>query len=238
MKDYNLIIKLGNNEPDATVVMESDGIKTQKVVSIDELASSLASTHKVSTGIIPRGTRYFSGANKNFNICIETAGRQRLFFADFYSKRELAQAQGLPFKPEQLTVPFPPLLFFFQIKGGKIRDTIVLAVKQTLSRETDQLYRFPFGNTSADGRVCWGNNKLPEIKTPMDLVAVMSTFLDAPFNGDLLDNRTVSPFNDGETKIKDFWELIRYVSGKEKFPEEALYPIGKFNSFIKEITNE
>jgi len=236
---FGLTIKLENNSQDALVIMEQNGVKTQKTISIEDLASRLASTHKLSTGILPKGTRYYSGSALNYIIGIEVASRKRMFMADFYNRRELAEAKGLKYKPNNIEVCFPPTLFIFNVKNLKLSDTKVFALKQTLVKEDDMLYRFPFGNTYADGRICWGNNKIPSIKNPFCLIEVMSLFLDSPFNGDLVDGITLKSFKFGDKQINDYWAFVKYLPDMEKFPEEALcYTNSKFNATVKEMGKE
>lgn len=231
----DLIIKISPNSTEATVIIERNGITAQKTVSIDDLAASLSANHQINTGILPKGTRYFGGSGSNFTICAEAAPRVRNIVFDYYARRRAAESKGEDYQASNIAIPFPTCLFMFVVKGGRLRTSKVVCVKQTLNTMNDRVYRFPFGNTFQDGRVCWGDNELPKFEKPMDAVAIMALFFDAPFNGDLLDGKTVSAIKDGKTSIPDALALIKHIEGKEKFPEEALYDLGySFSRFIGE----
>jgi hypothetical protein len=142
-------------------------------------------------------------------------------------------AEGESYEPDTMPIPFPACLFVFVVKGGCIRASKVAVVKQTLNTINDRVYRFPFGNTFGDARICWGYNELPKFEKPMDAISLMALFFDAPFNGDLLDTRTMNGFQDGKKHITDTFALIKHIKGKEKFPEEALFDLGyNFSKFI------
>jgi hypothetical protein len=237
MSDENvkdLVIRINPNSTEATVVVERGGVTAQKTVSIDDLAASLSANHQINTGILPRGTRYYAGSGTNFTICTEAAPRVRNIVFDYYARRQAAIMNGKDkdYKPSEISIPFPACLFMFVVKGGKLRSSKVAAVKQTLTATNDMVYRFPFGNTFHDGRVCWGYNDMPNFEKPMDAVSLMALFFDAPFNGDLLDSRTVSEFKDGRKHITDALTLIKHIEGKEKFPEEALCNLCTFSKLI------
>jgi hypothetical protein len=228
----DLIIRINPNNPEATVTINKDGVTSQKTVSIDDLTASLGAK-QVNTGILPKGTRYYAGGGSNFTICIETAPRVRNMLFDYYSKRTMALDNGKKYDPENKVIPFPTCLFKFNVKGGRIGQTKVATVKQTLNTENDIIYRFPFGNTFRDGRICWGNNTLPKISKPLDVVSVMALYFDAPFNGDLLDNTTIKEFKDDNGKIiYEVMALIKYLEKRERFPEEILFEMGNFTTFI------
>lgn len=230
----DLVIKISPNSTEATVTVERGGLTAQKTVSIDDLAASLSANHQINTGILPKGTRYYAGSGTNFTICVEAAPRVRNIIFDYYARRQAAVISGKDkdYNPSEISIPFPTCLFMFAVKGGKLRSSKVVTVKQTLNAMNDQVYRFPFGNTFQDARVCWGYNDLPKFEKPMDAVSLMALFFDAPFNGDLIDTHTMVEFKDGRKHIADALALIKHIEGKEKFPEEALFALGTFSKLI------
>jgi len=230
----DLVIRISPNSTEATVIIEKGGVTAQKTVSVDDLAASLSANHQVNTGILPRGTRYYAGGGTNFTICTEAAPRVRSIVFDYYARRQAAMANGKDkdYKPSEISIPFPACLFVFTVKGGKLRTSKVVAVKQTLNATKDRVYRFPFGNTFGDARICWGYNNMPKFEKPMDAVSLMALFFDAPFNGDLLDSHTITEFKDGRKHIVDALALIKHIEGKEKFPEEALSELSTFSKLI------
>lgn len=230
----DLVIKISPNSTEATVIVERGGITAQKTVSVDDLAASLSANHQINTGILPKGTRYYAGSGANFTICVEAAPRVRNIIFDYYARRQAAMLSGKDkdYKPSETSIPFPACLFVFVVKSGKLRSSKVVAVKQTLTAMNDMVYRFPFGNTFIEGKICWGYNDLPKFEKPMDAVSLMALFFDAPFNGDLIDTRTMKEFKDGRKHISDALALIKHIEGKEKFPEEALYELGTFSKLI------
>lgn len=229
-----LTIKINYNGLDALVTADRNGMKTTKTVSMDELASSLASTHKLSTGIVPKGTRYYAGDSKNFVICLETAPRIKAIALDSRLRRQEAEDKGIKFAPELINIPFPACLFMFHIKNNKLSQTKVGALKQTIISERDQIYRFPFGNTHSSAFICWGDNTLPTIKVPMDVVVLMSLFLDSPFNGDLVDAQTFKKIKFNDVLINDMFALVRGIEKEARFPEMFLVELGQtFSNFVK-----
>jgi hypothetical protein len=215
MSKSELVIRIPQGSAEANVsYVDTDGISKQKLVMVSDVVSSLMSSFKFSTGLLPNNTRFFSGTKTSYTIGIETPPRIRRFLKSSSSTGKL---------PGELKIPFPTCLFVFEVKGGRITDTKVFALRGLAQREVDTVCRFPFGNTYNDGRVCWGSNKLPAIPNPLALVSIVATFFDAPFNGDLFDSSTIQRPADHKHKLMDFWAMLVYLNKKEVFPQEMLY---------------
>jgi len=215
VENSDLTIKIKSGASDAAIsLIGQDGTSKHKTVSVDDLISVLTSTHKINTGILPRNTRFFSGSRSKYKIGLETIPRVRNFgvysrsIADKGRKREIKR------------IPFPACLFVFDVNGEKIVRIKVFALRSFISQESDELYRFPFGNIYAGGKVCWGSAELPKIKMPMNLISVISIFFDSSFNGDLFNGTGVR--DDEGNRLGSFWELITYLDGKESFPDRVL----------------
>jgi hypothetical protein len=215
--DLTIRIPAGSSEAHITLTNEK-GVANHKTVVMDNLISSLTSSFVFSTGLLPNNTRFFSGTMADYIIGIESPSRVRRFLQSSYST-----AGKLP---NELKIPFPTCMFVFKVKGFKIVDSKVFAMKGSAYKEGDTMFRLPFGNTYRDGRICWGSsNKLPAIANPMALVSVIAMFYDAPFNGDLYDDNTIARPHDNKN-VRDFWSMLVYLNGKETFPTEMLYSIG------------
>ena len=93
-------------------------------------------------------------------------------------------------------------------------DTRLFATRGPLLRESDQLYRFPFGNIYSDGRVCWGRVEYKTgIKSLAQAASLLETFLFHTMNTDLYTGR-----GDGlETYLKSLQDA-------GEFPYEDLTP--------------
>ena len=86
-------------------------------------------------------------------------------------------------------VPYPSLMFFFTVKEGKIDKSTVFAVKESKLQDINDetpLYNYPYGNVSPfSGRICWGSNSLPKIKSFRELDTHVTLFINSPTNNDL-----------------------------------------------------
>lgn len=216
--DLVIRIPAGSSEAHVTLV-DGKGMSNHKTIMVDNLISNLTSSFKFSTGLLPNNTRFFSGSASDYTIGIESPSRVRRFLQASYTRTNAGKL------PKELKIPFPTCLFVFEVHSGKIKQSKVYALRNPVAREIDTVYRFPFGNTYHDGKICWGGNKLVAIATPMNLVSVIATFFDAPFNGDLFDGNTIRPSLDKDMKDKDFWSMLVYLNGKEIFPPEMLYDL-------------
>ncbi len=215
IEDSGLTVKIKPGASDATMSLTGkDGMTKHKTVLIDDLIAALTSAHKINTGVLPRSTRFFSGSRSKYRIGLETISRVRNF--GVYSRSIADDGKKCKIK----RIPFPACLFVFDINGTKIVGTKVFALRSFISQENDELCKFPFGNIYAGGRVCWGSARLPKIKVPMDLIGVISVFLDSAFNGDLFSGTGVR--DDEGNRLGSFWDLITYLDGKESFPDKML----------------
>jgi len=211
----DLVVKIKAGASDAHVSLNKDGIVQHKTVSLEDLVAQLTASQKLSTGVLPRNTRFFNGTPVKYRIGLETIARTRDFGVFSRTREEVGEGKKV------LRIPFPPCLFVFDVTSGQISATKVFALKHLISKKTDHLYNFPFGNVYGEGRICWGQAKMLPIRAPMNLISMISVFFDSPFNGDLVNERTFrSP--PGE-RIPDFWSLVNYLDGKEAFPDNLLY---------------
>ncbi len=131
----------------------------------------------------------------------------------------------LPKKVQRITymdtpyhMELPTLVFAFRVEGGREKDTHVFCMKDTQPTPRSILYHFPLGNVSLqNGKVCWGTNRLPDVKCLKDLDMLMTYFISCPFNSDHYRRNE-------NNKMKDFElrDLCVYVEREGKFDEEQI----------------
>lgn len=140
--------------------------------------------------------------------------------------------QRITFFDTGYDMEMPDLLFGITVRNGKVQDTRVFCLGDGNPDSGSPLYTFPLGNVAPDGKVCWGQNSLPVIRTLKDLEQVMSLFISFPFNGDY--------FQAGETcKNKKFTsrDICEYVQERGVFDVERLLvpsrTISRFGQFLR-----
>ncbi len=185
---------------------EDDKLST-KIVSVDDLIFKLAQEIDVTTGILPTGTKFYSGTKNSYKIGIQVPSKVRTIQAridDVLCDK---------------TIPFPETLFIFYVNDARILDSLMFACIPPLGRINDKLYIFPLGNVYDYGTICWGNSyTFPSITEPLILDGVVGRFFSSAFSGHMIEK---SLFNapDG---VVNFRTLLNYLSGKEYFPDSML----------------
>jgi len=116
-----------------------------------------------------------------------------------------AQVRQIKYYNQDYTVPFPPMLFKYVLQEKRIVESFVVAVKESLENLNNEtpVYDFPLNNVYHDGRICYGNNLLPEIESPKQLSTMPEYFL-------------ILPFSEGTP------ELYEALKGQDKYPLETL----------------
>jgi len=230
MRNRNrMIIDLPKGGSDALISLIDGDLITKRTVSTDDLLASMAASYNFSTGIQPKGTRFFTGTPSKYLIGIETPALVRPFYVSSPARRN---EEGDNYIPEKVMIPIPYCLFVFKIVNNELHSAWVFGLAGPVRSDEDPLYRFPFGNTFTDGRVCWGSVKRRAVKKPMETIMLISNFLDSTYNGDLFDNSTIKEdllYNDLSKKYngeKDyFWGLVKHLDGEDIFPISALFPM-------------
>jgi len=178
---------------------------------LDSLADSVSRSraYDYETPVLPRNTVAFKASEDMTRFAaalfVEASVRKTVFYSDTYE------------------IPHPDYLFLFKVAKGRVADTWVFAVRTSLIEPDTQLYRFPFGNVYPEGRVCWGQNALPEIKEPLRLEMLPFLFLDSPYNGDMYD---------GENPFRVYLEEL---SKMPVFPAKTLKPYMRFGEAFEQI---
>jgi len=201
---------------DRAVVVESrDGTSNRKTVSTDGLAAAMVETMKMATGILPFGTRCFSGGKSEYTIGIEVPGSVRTLSFSISGAGKFSKA-----------VPVPSTMFFFHVKGGDIATTRLFACAPPVLSENARLYWFPLGNVYENGNICWGSVKTGSfnITTPVVLDSVINRFFSSVFSGHLVHGTGAFRPPVGVVNLQT---LIDWLEGKEMFPAKILKPANK-----------
>lgn len=206
-------ITIPGNFSDAMIQYGSDQDMRSKNVSLDDLISSLATGHQISTGILPSGAKLYSGSSSAYSLWIEVPAKVRPLETPGNDRRDRST----------YLVPFPRMLFKFQVTSMNIVDTRAFCLKNPFESNDDIVYRFPYGNTYADGRVCWGGVRTPRITSPIQLASLITMFFQSEFNGDLLDPRTVMDIGNGGDGMPALSSIINDVAYKESFNNDHLF---------------
>ena len=120
-------------------------------------------------------------------------------------------------------LPFPAAVFFFNVLKGSITKSTCYMLKDEVPTNASQLYHYCYSNVYNDGGICWGSNKLPEVKTLYELEAVVNLFYSAPSNNDLFaPDKMLQNCNQYSGNIRG---LYMALNGKKEFPMECLKEI-------------
>ena len=206
--------RITDTNPSVKVTMVDENITTQKNIHLEELITELVSNYKISTDLLPQGTRLYKGAGSDYVACVEIAAKVRDFTISKYK-------DGNKLTDEVIQIPYPTCLFIFFIQNKKVYELKLFALKhplQTIGK--DKLYWFPFSNVYQDGRICWGNAGVSlKVNKPMEMVGIINQFLGSTFNGDVAQNNVKFTKDCG---FSDFWGLVKALTGKPEFPLELL----------------
>lgn len=116
-------------------------------------------------------------------------------------------------------VPTPPVLLFNM--GGEYS---MWALKKAVDDDTI-LYHAPFPNIYQSGKICWGNNQLQD--WPVQKAArIFELFFGSPFNGHLVNSKSVANPEDVTRTLKAF-------AGRKKYNLDDLVRAGQMGYLIK-----
>lgn len=132
---------------------------------------------------------------------------------------------------DKFQIPYPNMLFFFNVENNIIQNTKVLSVKNKDLKKTQvnsikdynvkdnaELFLYPFGNVSQYGSgVCWGKNHLPNIDYTHQLSGLPHLFIKSPMNDD-----NYKGVNNSNLTLR---ELLVKLNGRKRFDYKVLKPI-------------
>lgn len=113
------------------------------------------------------------------------------------------------------SVPFPALCAFVEVEGGRRMNTKLFAIK-TMEKNAE-LFRYPFGNVSQDGRCCFGNIVVDKLRDAGESLRVTEAFLTGETNNDLWES--IGNYSSQGNLFED-------LHGKKRFPKNLLKKVG------------
>lgn len=143
-----------------------------------------------------------------------------------------ASRQMIQYENTMYDVYLPSLVFRFEVDCEMLRSTSVYVLKDETPSDKSKLYRYPFGNVSMEGRVCWGSNVLPRIKELKTLESVMMLFIQSPGNSDYFKGKEYCGHKDYTLR-----QLLEKLKDEETYPGNFLVPLkrnGK-NVLLKDL---
>lgn len=212
----------------ATVMMtEENGKKKSRVVSVESLIKAIQNSltlpkTNIAVGKIPFGYYDAQVSEEQGKFCADMvavlpAGKQMMRYEDtFYD------------------VSIPSLVFRFAVVRQKIKATDVYAMKDEAPTDKSRLYRYPFGNVSASGRVCWGSNQLPDIYDLKGLEEAMMLFIQSPGNSDYYTGEEYC----GHAGLS-LRELFEKLKDEDEYPDDYLVALktGKKNMTLGDLVS-
>lgn len=198
----------------AKVMIEEDnGIKKERTVTIDSLIMAMKESLTTacvyhSIGEIPFGYYDAEIGSERGKFCAKAvmvlpAGKQMMKYEDTYYDAAI-----------------PSLVFDFDVSDERLSSTQVYVMKNEKPTDKSQLYRYPFGNVSESGTVCWGRNQLPKIRKLKDLEEIMMLFIQSPCNSDYY--RSSMYCGHEGVSLRELFEMLK---DEESYPEDYLVPL-------------
>lgn len=191
-------------------ITEEDGKKKSRIVTVESImkamqASMIIKRTGMAVGKIPFG--YYDA---------QIGEEQGKFCADMVAVLP-AGKQMMRYENTLYDVSIPSLVFRFEVLREKIVKTGVYAMKDETPKDKSRLYRYPFGNVDMTGRVCWGGNKLPDIRDLKGLEEAMMLFIQSPCNSDYFKGGEYC--GHAELSLRELFEKLK---DEDVYPEDYL----------------
>lgn len=190
----------------------TNGRKIFKSIGLESMSRVLNRDSEFDTGFLPLYGRHYMGIKRYIK-----AGDKEILFIEASPANRLVK-YGSNSK-EITNVRFPGLMMSVMCVADsrgklKVKDTRLFSTVNPILRESDMLYRFPFGNIfQPDGRVCWGNienSALGNIKNLTHAGSLLDTFLFSGMNSDLYGSGTRDRSGSLEDHLKRLQDLPEY----------------------------
>lgn len=202
-------VTLTFDEVEGIYIEEGEGLRrSKKYVNVEDLRSILMEHMRLETGILPDFCKYYLNTDGKTIMVLQTPAKKREILYHGRGSRSV----------EEMTVPFPHVIFGVCLEGSTVRQVLIYASKTPIVNNDTRLARFPFGNVWEDGRVCWGNTSIPSINNINQAITVPNLFFQAPFNGDLSENA----FR-GYSSSNDLTNLLRSLRNEDYFDTRILH---------------
>lgn len=133
-----------------------------------------------------------------------------------------AENRYMNFVGEEFILPYPSLLFYLRSVRGVLDKSLCFSLKEkTLEKVKKEsvLYAFPYGNVNSSGSICWGSNRMVDLKGFAGLSVAIETFFSSESNMDYV--RAGTSYAD---KKLGYAEFLREVCKKTTFPLSQLVP--------------
>lgn len=143
-----------------------------------------------------------------------------------------ASRQMIQYEETMYDVCLPSLVFRFEVDCEMLKSTSVYVLKDEAPADKSKLYRYPFGNVSMEGRVCWGSNALPRITELKTLESMMMLFIQSPGNADYFQGKEYCGHEDYTLR-----QLLEKLKDEESYPDEFLVPLkrNRKNVLLKDL---
>jgi hypothetical protein len=203
-----LNVEFGSQRQEAIATFKTGKNIFTKPISVSDLVTELARDLEITTGVLPNGTRFYSGTKTMYRIGIQVPAKKRT------TRFSLLDAS------QSFTVPFPEMLFIFSVQDKRIFSSLLFACIPPIGRPQDRLYSFPFGNVYGnDGKICWGDVHQAAIEEPIMLDTMIARFFGSVFSGHLVNGTSLFNPPDGVVNLRT---LLESLSNQEFFPDNIL----------------
>lgn len=195
------------------LITGSDGIKKSRIVTIESLLKAIQSSFTAQRVYMPVGEMPFGYYDAQIG---EDQGR---FCADAVMVLP-AGKHLIQYEQTRYDVPLPSMVFQFKVDRQQITSTYVYVIKDKKLTDKSKLYRYPFGNVNQSGRVCWGKNKLPDIRELKELEEAVMLFIQSPSNSDYYESKVYC--NHEGLSLRQLLEMLK---DEEEYPQDYLVSI-------------
>ena len=194
-------------------IEEKSGQKRQRLVTIESLIKAMLHSFapkktSVAIGKLPFGYYESEVGEDQGKLCANV-------ITVLPASRQIMQYEETAYD-----ICLPSLVFKFEVECEKIHNTLVYVLKDKTPTDKSKLYRYPFGNVSLEGRVCWGSNVLPRITELKALESVMMLFIQSPGNSDYYQGKDYCGHKDFTLR-----QLFEKLKDEESYPGNFLVPI-------------
>lgn len=209
----HLIAKIDDSSHGGVMVeiMDNDNQVEKKIIKVKDFVDALTTSVKQNgeffrVGKMPYGyyDSMFSNLEENSFKCVIIIPKGK---------------QIVQYKDITLSIPFPSLVFYFEVKNGNVTISSCYAIKDEIPNDRSPLYRYPFGNVYKSGSICWGANHLKDISNIKELEYIITLFYCLPTNNDLYSCGTSVAVNDITLNLHGFYTKLQEMSC---FPENLL----------------
>lgn len=209
--DAPVILRISNSGVKAE--FEGDKGKIYKNIGLPSLSKILTIDAEFDTGFLPIFGKNYIGVKRYYKY----PDKEIIFIEASPANRTVRFGKGDSETKEFKNVAFPGLLMAItmRVKSNgqlEVANHKLFATPNPIIRDSDQLYRFPFGNVYSDGGICWGNiNPSKNIRTLTQAAGLLDEFLYGRMNSDL--------YSSGRSSGMSLEKLLESLQDKPEFTE-------------------